>query len=49
METTDKKRFVELITGLAQTFVTDVSLTDIENYWLFLRRYSLTDFEKGGG
>ena len=46
METTDKKRFVELITGLAQTFITDISLTDIENYWLFLRNYSLADFEK---
>jgi hypothetical protein len=37
---------VELITGLAQTFITDISLTDIENYWLFLRPYSLADFEK---
>ena len=45
MEETDKKRFAELIAGLAQTFLTDVSITDIENYWLFLRGYSLADME----
>ncbi len=46
MEAKDKKRFVELLTGLAQMFVTDISMTDIENYWLFLHQYSLIDFEK---
>ncbi len=45
MEETDKKRFAQLIAGLAQTFLTDVSIADIENYWLFLRGYSLADME----
>jgi hypothetical protein len=45
MEETDKKRFAELIAGLAQTFLTDVSIIDIENYWLFLRGYSIADME----
>lgn len=46
MEIVDKKRFVELLTGLAQMFVTDMTLTDIENYWLFLRPYPLAEFER---
>lgn len=46
MELNEKKRFLELITGLAHTFGADMSVKDIENYWLFLRPYPLTEFEK---
>lgn len=46
MEETDKKRFAELMAGLAQTFVTDVSARDIENYWRFLRSYPLKQVEQ---
>jgi hypothetical protein len=46
MELNDKKRFLELITGLAHTFGMEMSVKDIENYWLFLRSYSLAEFEK---
>ncbi len=46
MEWNDKKRFLELITGLAHTFGMEMSVKDIENYWLFLRQYPLAEFEK---
>lgn len=46
MEETDKKRFAELMAGLAQTFVVDVSARDIENYWRFLRSYPLKQVEQ---
>lgn len=46
MELNDKKRFLELITGLAHTFGMEVSVKDIENYWLFCRSYPLAAFEK---
>ena len=46
MKSSDKKRFLELITGLANTFRIDLSVKDIKNYWLFLRQYSLAELEK---
>lgn len=46
MDEHDKNRFAELIAGLAQTFLTDVAIADIENYWLFLRHYTLSDIEQ---
>lgn len=46
MEKDDQKRFAELITGMAQTFHTPISTWDIENYWQFLRTYSLKTIEQ---
>lgn len=46
MEDTDKKRFAELMAGLAQTFVTDISARDLENYWRLLRGYPLSQIEQ---
>lgn len=46
MEDTDKIRFAELIGGLAQTFVTDISQQDLENYWQFLRGYRIERIEQ---
>ena len=46
MEDTDKKRFAELMAGLAQTFRADVSAQDIESYWRFLRAYPLKQIEQ---
>ncbi len=46
MEAIDKKRFAELMAGLAQTFVTDISTQDLENYWRFLRAYPIASIEK---
>ena len=41
MEESDKKRFAELMAGLAQTFVTDISARDLENYWRLLKNYPM--------
>ena len=46
MKEADQKRFAELITGLAQTFATDISPQDLENYWKFLRNYPLDQIEQ---
>ena len=45
MEDLDKKRFAELMGGLAQTFATDISTRDLENYWQLLRGYPLSQIE----
>ena len=39
-------RFAELITGLAQTFQTPISASDLENYWRWLRPYALSSIEQ---
>lgn len=46
MQETDKKRFAELMGGLAQTFATELSSRDLENYWQFLRTYLLSTVER---
>ena len=46
MEDTDKKRFAELMAGLAQTFITDISAQDLENYWRLLKGYPLSQIEQ---
>jgi Domain of unknown function (DUF6475) len=46
MEDTDKKRFAELMAGLAQTFATDISQQDLENYWRLLRGHPLEQIEQ---
>ncbi len=46
MEIADKKRFAQLITGLAQTFQTPISSADLENYWRWLRHYPLSGIEQ---
>ncbi len=46
MEDTDKKRFAELMAGLAQTFITDISAQDLENYWRLLKGYPLGQIEQ---
>lgn len=46
MEESDKKRFAELIAGLAQTFVTDISTRDLENYWRLLKNYPMSQIEQ---
>lgn len=46
MQETDKKRFAELMGGLAQTFTIELSTRDLENYWQFLRTYSLNELER---
>lgn len=46
MEKTDKFRFAELITGLAQTFHTPISAADLENYWRLLGNFSLASIEQ---
>lgn len=46
MEDTDRKRFAELMGGLAQTFAADISARDMENYWRLLRSYSLNQVEQ---
>jgi hypothetical protein len=42
----DKTRFAELITGLAQTFHTPISATDLEAYWRLLSQFSLEEIER---
>ncbi len=49
MEIADKKRFAQLITGLAQTFQTPISAGDMENYWRWLRPYDLKAIEQAVG
>lgn len=46
MEDTDKKRFAELMAGLAQTFITDISAQDLENYWRLLKGYPMSQIEQ---
>ncbi len=46
MEDTDKKRFAELMAGLAQTFITDISAQDLENYWRLLKGYPISQIEQ---
>ena len=46
MDATDKMRFAELITGLAQTFQTPISAGDLENYWQLLRVFPLKAVEQ---
>jgi hypothetical protein len=46
MEDIDKKRFAELMAGLAQTFITDISAQDLENYWQLLKSYPLSQIEQ---
>jgi hypothetical protein len=46
MEDSDKKRFAELMAGLAQTFITDISAQDLENYWRLLKNYPLSQIEQ---
>lgn len=46
MEITDKKRFAELMSGLAQTFTIDISPRDLENYWRLLKGYPLIQVEQ---
>lgn len=46
MEISDKKRFAQLITGLAQTFQTPISAADLENYWRWLKPYPLSSIEQ---
>lgn len=46
MNPADKTRFAELITGLAQTFHTPISATDLEAYWRLLSRFSLGEIEQ---
>lgn len=46
MQEADKKRFAELMGGLAQTFATELATRDLENYWQFLRTYSLSTVER---
>ena len=46
MNPTDKTRFAELITGLAQTFHTPISAADLEAYWRLLSRFSLEEIER---
>lgn len=46
MEDADKKRFAELMAGLAQTFATDLSPQDLENYWRLLSGYPLGQIEQ---
>lgn len=46
MDKTDKTRFAELMTGLAQTFQTPISATDLDNYWQLLKGFSLPAVEQ---
>src|ERR1700722_18104278 len=46
MEDTDKKRFAELMAGLAQTFITDISAQDLEKYWRLLKGYPMSQIEQ---
>ncbi len=46
MESADKRPFAKLITGLAQTFQTPISASDLENYWRWLRPYALSAIER---
>jgi len=43
---TDKTRFAELITGLAQTFHVAVGAVDLETYWRLLNWFSLDEIEQ---
>lgn len=46
MEEIDKKRFAELMAGLAQIFTSDISPRDLEAYWQLLKRYPLSQVEQ---